>query len=485
MWSLAHGTTGRLLGALRVFLLARLLTPRDFGLAAIGFLVVGLYTASSASGIGLALLQRRERASEFFDTAWTLGLIRGVVGTVVQLAIAPAFGLFFREPDAVGIVRGLAPLHLLRACSNVGLVELKRDIRLGGLYALSSAATVAEIVVAVPLALRLGNAWALVGGLLAAEMVQTVLSYVVHPYRPHLRLDRAQARELLSYARWVLSTTILSRVRGQGIPALVGLAFGVEAVGLFTMAERAAHLAASQVTRTVASVSVSAYVKLQDDLARLRAAYGRTLRVVAFAAVPISAAGAVYGPDLVLAVFGPRWTAMVPLLQVLSFAGLARALAGTATAVFMGTGRPWLSTRSAAVEILLVGVLIGPLGLWWATMGVVVAATVGACAGALVALAALARVLQGSARDTLRSLACPAAACLPFVALRLGLTGPLGTPVSVALGLALSAALYLGVLLLLDRTGFYPLGSVIDPRPWRHGLTLLWAEVTGRWRHPR
>lgn len=481
LWMVANSVTERLLQTVRILILARLLTPHDFGLVAIGLTLVSLYSGVSDLGTKAALIQRGDRAHEMFDTTWTLGLIRGVVGSAIQVALAPAIAGFFRAPESLNVIRIFAALPILRALRNVAMVELRGDLRFGPQYAMHSAGTLADLAVSIALAIWLGSAWALVSGMLAASIVRVLLSYLLHPYRPTLRLDRTQVRELTDLGRWMLGTRILTKLLTSGVPAAIGRVLGIEAVGLFGMASRGADLPRGQITKIVAPVSVVAYAKLRESPERLRGAYVRTLRLVSVVATPLAVGVVVYGAELVEVVFGSQWRGAGPLLQVMGVYGLVRALGDTTDPLFTGTGRPWLRTWVQAAELLLVAVLFGPLVVRGGIVGAAWTVTIGAIGAEGLALAFAIRFLGLPARKLVEALAWPLGACLPIVALRFVLAASAEAPVVLAGVLALSACVYVAAMLLLDRSKLYRIDAVFRPTNWRRGAEQLWKETGTRW----
>ena len=472
LWVAALSATTSLVGAVRVLVLARLLTPHDFGLMGIGLVLIDLYESFSGLGIQLALIQRGGQARGLYDTAWTLGLIRGGIGSVVQLTLASTIAAFFRAPDARPIVAALALLPIIRALTNIGIVELRRELRWRPSYLIATSAVLADIAVAVPLALSMRSAWALVGGLLAAETVRVLLSYRVHPYRPTLHLARAEARELLVYGRWVFGAGVLTTVLEKGVRALIGRVLGIETLGLFSVAARLAWLPGVQVTRIVRTVTVAAYAKVQESPERLRGAYLRTLRVTALAAIPIGLGMVGYSADLAQLILGPRWGGAVPLLRVLSLLGLVRAIGGTTDPLFFGSGRPWLNTRTQGVELLVVAVIIGPFIAVAGAVGAAWAVALGSLGAESLALYLAARFLRISGRQVLPILAWPLLACLPGAALRIWHPDQFG-PLSLTAVFALSGLLYVVTIILLDRVHLYPLGPLIDALPWHRVVRFL------------
>ncbi|MBI4380458.1 MAG: lipopolysaccharide biosynthesis protein [candidate division NC10 bacterium] len=461
LWMVALNVTGRLLGMVRLLILARLLTPYDFGLVGIALVVISLFESFSAMGTGLALIQRKERARDLFDTAWTLGLIRGTVMAGLLVILAPVVGSFFASPEAVAVVRVMALVPLIGGLINIGVVEFRKELTFGPYYLLHTSGVVADLCVSLPLALWLGNAWALVGGWLALTAVRVALSYWLHPYRPALHLDGKAAGELLGYGRWIFGSTAIGWLITNGIYAMVGRLLGIQALGLYQMAWRVASLPTTEVTGVISGVTVAAYAKLQDSTVRVRVAYLRVLTAVALAATPIAVGIGLYGEDLVRVLLGARWGGIIPIVQVLALFGLVRSIGTTAGPLFQGLGRPRSQTFVGFVELGLLAGLLGPLTLWKGPVGTAIAATVGAVCGAAASLWVVSRLLGIRAGELVPILGWPLLACLPIAAIRIGFLGSLDTLIGLAGAIFMSGILYLTVLALLNRLNLYSLSPVM------------------------
>jgi O-antigen/teichoic acid export membrane protein len=449
----ALSVTGRLLGFARILILARLLGPRDFGLVGIALVVTGLLEAVTSTGTDALLIHRQARARALFDTAWTLAAARGVLVAALLAAAAVPVAAFFGAPEAAPLVGAMALVPLLAGLVNVGVVEFRRDLALGRHYAIHVAGVVADLGAAVAVAAWRRDAWALVAGAVALTAARLAASYALHPYRPRLRADRAQLREVFAFGRWVSATRTMQWLLAGGVPGVVGRVAGVPALGLYEMSWRVASAPALELAHGLSAVTVTAYASLRQAPARLGAGFRRVLSATALVAVPAAAVLAVHGRDVVVLLLGPAWHPAVPVLQALALAALARAVAAAAGPLFDGLGRPRTATGVQLLELAVVALLVVPLARRWGAAGAAVAVGVGATAGAAAGLAAAGRATGTSAGALLRVLAGPALACLPLVAVQRLAVGPRHSVAGLAAALGLSAALYAASLALLHRGG--------------------------------
>jgi O-antigen/teichoic acid export membrane protein len=391
-WVFALRIAGRTITILLTVVLARLLAPSDFGVVAIAMLAIAFLDTLSQTGSSVALVQKREDIHDFLDTVWSIALVRGVALYGGFYLSAPWIADFFGNPGAVPILRVLALTFVLHGACNVGMVYLSRDLDFRKLCFYEFSATLANAVVALTLAIVLRNAWALVWATIARHVVLLLLSYALHPFRPHLRPDLSKARELYHFGRWVAGSSVLLFFINRGDNAFVGKMLGDAALGLYTVAFSIANLPTTEVTRVIAQVMFPAYAKLQDDPRRLRESYRRSLEAIAFLSAPMAGGIALCAGDFVPLVLDTRWHPMVPVIQVLAIGGFLRAVTATAGPLLQAVGRPEVLTALVAGRLLTMAVLIYPLGQRAGLPGIAAAVALSAAVIEPVTLALAARL---------------------------------------------------------------------------------------------
>lgn len=483
LWLGGVAGTGRLVGVLRLAILAHCLGPREFGIVGASLIAIGMLEALSDLGLFLALVQRRDASRDLYDTAWTLGLIRGVaIGALVCLG-APWIGAAFASPDAVPVARVMALVPLAGGVVNIGIVEFRKQLAFGRYYAIQAGSLLADLVVAVPLALRLRSVWAIVAGWLALSVTRVVLSYLLHSYRPRPRLAREHVRGLLGYGRWITWSTALQWGLGEGVVAVVGRLLGLEALALYQMAWRLTGQPAAEAAVLVSSVTVPAYARLQDSHERVRKAHLRVLGLTTLVAAPLALGLALYAGPLVRLLFGSDWTASAELVPILAASAFLSAVTATAVPVFQGLGRP----RDQTVVGLAEGLVLASALLAWVAgaglRGAAFAVLLRGLAGAGVSLWLVGRRLGTDWRSLASASAWPLVACLPLVPLRLAaFPAPATLPGLLGAG-CVSAVAYGAALLGLARVGLWRLdpmiASVVDLVRGRDRLRPLSATREG------
>jgi O-antigen/teichoic acid export membrane protein len=369
LWGGAATVALQVAKLLRTFVLARILSPVDFGVVTVAQLVISVVEYFSQTGFSFALVQLRGNIRPYLDTAWTVSVLRSIGLACLTVAAAPIVGIAFALPEVVSMVRVMALSVLLNGFQNVGMVHFERELAFQRRFWLNVSETFCDVAVGITVGLLMRNGWALVWGVLAGSCARVIVSYVLHPYRPRLALDMAKARELSRFGRWISAWRALTFVLKNIDYAVVGRVAGIPALGLYRVAQAASRAIVTEMASLSGQVSFPAYSMLQERPRRLRSAYGKTLHANAFLACPLAVGAIVMAESLVRVVLGPNWRPMIPVWCLLMAAGMVRALADTTVPLFRAVGRPDLVTKCAAVRLVMVGLALYPFTLWWGLIG--------------------------------------------------------------------------------------------------------------------
>jgi len=368
-WAFALRIVDRLFSLTRTIVLARVLSPDDFGLFGIALLALSALETFTQTGFQAALIQRKEDVRPYLDTAWTVQAIRGVALAIILFGIAPYVAIFFGEPNAAPLLRVLGLSMVFQGLTNIGVVFFQKELEFHKQFMYMFSGTMADFGVAIPAALILHNAWALIFGLLAGNLVRMIASYFVHPYRPRFKLERAKARELYTFGKWILGSSILVFLVTQGDDILVGKLLGATMLGFYQMAYRISNMPATEITHVISQVTFPAYSRLQDNIPKLREAYLKTLQLTAFISIPLAGGIFILAPEFTKIFLGEQWMPMVPAMQILALEGLLRSIAATTGPIFQAVGKPEIETKWQMVRLFLIAILIYPCTIKWGIVG--------------------------------------------------------------------------------------------------------------------
>ena len=369
IWVFALRLVEKGLRIVRLIILARLLAPNDFGLFGIALLAMSTIGTFSETGFSTALIQKKRDISQYLDTAWTVSIIRGCVLFIILLISAPYIAVFFNNPDVSLLIQVVGVALLLAGFNNIGVVYFQKELEFNKQFFYQLSATLADFIVVVVAAFILKNVWALVFGQLIASVTGLIASYIVHPYRPHLRLEMHKVKELFRFGRWVLGSTILVFLLHQGDDAFVGKVLGITMLGFYQMAYRIANMPTTEITHVISQVTFPAYAKIQNNIHRLRESYLRVLQFIACVSFPSAGLIFILAPDFTKVFLGEKWMQMVPAMQVLALWGFISSIGATTIPFFSSTGKPEIQTKLQFIVLILLAILIYPLSVNFGIVG--------------------------------------------------------------------------------------------------------------------
>jgi O-antigen/teichoic acid export membrane protein len=349
LWVFALRIINRGLGFVRTIILARLLAPEDFGLLGIAMLSLSTLEIFSQTGFHTALIQKKGNVESYLDTVWTVSAVRGTILFFLLFLSAPLIAKFFNSSGATLVIKVVAISTLLAGFRNIGILFFRKDLEFNKEFYYEIPATLVDLTVAISLAFILRNVWALVWAGLAANLTRLLMSYIVHPYRPKIRLRKEEFQEL------------------------VGKILGVAPLGFYQMAYTFSNLPATEITHVISRVTFPAYSSLQDDLPRLREAYLRVLQLTALISLPAGGAIFILAPQFTITFLGEKWIPMVPAMQALCIFGVTRSINATFGSLLESVGRPEIITKTAAIQLVLMVIIIFPLTTKWGLLGTALA----------------------------------------------------------------------------------------------------------------
>ena len=406
-WLLILRMSDNAIGLLKLFIIARLLAPNDFGLLGIAFLIIATLDTFSQTGLDTALIQMKDDIKKYLNTVWSISIIKGFILYIILYVSAPYVAIFFRSPESVTIIRVVGITIILRSFTNIGIIYFQKEMEFNKHFLCRFSSTIANFSVAVFAAFTLKSVWALVLGQLADCITGVIASYLLHRYRPRFNLDLNKAKKLFGFGKWVFSSSILIFLFTQGDDFFVGGLLGATALGFYQMAYRISSMPTTEISHIISKVTFPAYSKIQDNLPRLRDAYLKVLKLTTFLSFPIAGLIISLAPDFTIVILGKKWMPMVPAMQVLVLYGLIRSVAATAGPIFYSIGKPGIDTKNQFLQVILLMALIYPLTSKWGLLGTSLAVVLTSLTVNIIALIKLLRITQCMLWSVVRLLLFP------------------------------------------------------------------------------
>jgi lipopolysaccharide exporter len=348
--------------------LARILSPADFGLVAIASVTIGLLALFSDLGLGGALVVRKDLSDRAAGTILTLMLVMGALTAVVIAGAAPLAAEIFGEPDLTPVLAVLGSTVLLSAPTWFYATILQRELEFWRRFKCQMAQSVAYAAVAIGSAIAGAGVWSLVAGQLAGTVVFAGALLLVAPYRVRPTFDREAARETVHEGRGFLAQSGVAFVETKADYMAIGGFLGTAPLGFYSMAFRIAELPYWAVTESVAKVTFPGFARMKHRGEDATSSFLSVLGLVALVACPLGVILSAAADPFTRVIFGAEWEPMIDTLAIL-------AIWGTISHVEASLGWLMNSLGRAGLNAAISAVAVGPL-----VAAIVLAATYGGIA---------------------------------------------------------------------------------------------------------
>lgn len=350
-------------------ILARLLSPKEFGLVGMALGVAGLVGIFNELGLSTATVQRQyitqQQVSNLF---WINVAVSGIV-SVASCGLAPLLAKFYHDPRVTWIMVSLSLMFLLTGSTVQHRALLARQMRFRAIAVIEVTSLFVGFTTACLLA-RMGFAyWALVAQQLANALACLVLTWFTSKWRPSWPRRSSGVRPLLSFGAHLTVADFLGRLSVNSDAILIGKFFGAVPLGLYTRASVLLARPLEQVFAPINAVMDPVLARLQSDPERYRRTFLRTFDALAMIVFPFAAVCLALSKPLVLVILGPKWTGVVPLFSAFALVAISSPLSSVVSWLYQSQGRGQDQLRSHAaggfvtVVAYVVGLIWGPLGL--------------------------------------------------------------------------------------------------------------------------
>jgi teichuronic acid exporter len=452
-WSALSKWSVQLASWISTIALARILTAEDYGIIGMAGLFMGFVGMLSEMGVGTAVVNLRELSDEQIAQLNGFAVIVGLIAFALTAALALPLGAFFKADALPMVLVVLGTTFVITAFRAIPEALLQRELRFRALATCEAAASLAAALVGVGMAIAGFGYWSLVLNQVVLAGVAALLVFRLKPYRFALP-RRAALGAALGFSNRVVTGRIAWYAYSNADFLVAGRVLGTASLGVYSFAWNLSSLATDKIASLVNSVTPAFFSTLQRDPAGLRRMLLGVTEALALVVLPVTVGVALVAPDLIPLVFGAKWTAAVPVLQLLSVYGVLRALRPVQNNALIALGETsylvWISVASALIFPIgfLVGSRWGPTGVA-ATWAVLYPVSMG------VGYARLFRLGVVSARDYLAS-TWPALSSVGImsavvIATRTALAGPDLDVIRLAASVVAGAVTYALALLLLHR----------------------------------
>jgi len=350
LWMVAMRWMMRFFGILSTIILARLLTPTDFGIVALALIVVGLLEVLSWTAIDLALIQKQEETTrEHYDTAWTVQILQGLFIALLLVVMSPYAASYFDEPALINVVYILALKSFFSGFQNIAVVDFRKNLNFIREFNFHLYKKAFAFLCVVSLAFIYKNYWALVYGMLAAAVIDVMISYRMHPFRP--RISLARIRDIWSFSQWILFSRLGYFLNQKTDQFVIGGTSETQVMGVYHMSTEIGTMPSNEVVMPLRRAFFPNFAKIAHIPEEYKKYILNTIGIMSSLILASGVGLSSISDDFVLLVLGEKWIEAIPLIQILAIFGVAAALSSSMELLLLVSNRGDLSTVESWIQL--------------------------------------------------------------------------------------------------------------------------------------
>ena len=358
--------------------LARLLTPEDFGLIIMITAITGFVMLFRDLGLGVATVQKDQISHEQVSTLFWINVLLNVAVMVVTMALAPVIVWFYDQPELFLLTIAMATGFIWSGLSVQHMALLRRQMRFGTIAGINILATAVSVAAGISAALSGWGVWSLVVMPLAGSITGAAAMWMLCSWRPGLPKRHADVRDMLAFGGNLTGFSFVTCLSQNMDNLLIGKVWGTGLLGLYNKAYELLLLPLRQINRPLGNVVVTTLSRLQNDPQQFRTYYQKGTLAATFFGMPIVLLFFVAATELIAVFLGDQWIEVPRLFRVLMPAAFVSTFNTTAGWVFVATGQANRQLRIGSI-IAIAQVIGFCIGIQWGPIGVAASFSIVSC----------------------------------------------------------------------------------------------------------
>lgn len=306
----------RSLGIISTLILARILTPDDFGIVAIVSLIVFLFDSLSTSGSTQYIIQKAEVSDDDLNSAWTIDIILKFSFFIICLILTPFIADFFHQKELENALYAIAIILPILGLGNPGVYLLRKNLEFKAIAKLLIISKLISISLVISLALYYKNYWAMIVGTIFSYFIPLIGTYIIHPHRPKICFKKIP--EQWNFSQWLFLKSIVGYSKGQIDSFLVAHFFNVASIGGYNLMKNLSSMPATEIVAPATQPLLSAFSKSKNDPDVLNYQLNLSLLIMIILISPFSSFMYYFDSNIVSILLGDKWLEYANILGILS-----------------------------------------------------------------------------------------------------------------------------------------------------------------------
>jgi len=336
------------LGFLNTVIMARLLMPEDYGIVAMGMLVVGLIQTFLDFGPGTALLRKAEVSRDEIDSAWTLGILQGMGAGLLLIISLPLALQYFNEPRLTFVLLALAASVTFISFGNIGQVLARKEFIYTLDFKIATVTKLASVLFTVIGGMMLGDYRALVIGIIAGYTLPVFLSYLWHPYRP--RWNTSKIGEIWAITKWLMVARVGEFILRKGDELVAARIGTTPQYGLYNVGSDFGQMPVGEVGPAMIKALLPVLSSLESNIERTNQAVIKTIAAVNTVIWPIGLGFMAVATQATEIALGSKWLEAVPFISLFALVSVLQTVTSPANTLLILHGHTRSQSQIVWIE---------------------------------------------------------------------------------------------------------------------------------------
>lgn len=300
-------------------ILARLLTPSDYGLISLIIVFINLANVFIQGGFNTALIQKKNTDDKDFSSVFYFSLFIAFVLYIILFLFAPTISRFYNEEQLIKIIRVLSIILFIGSFNSIQVAYVTKKMEFKRLFISSIGATVISAIIGIGMAMNGFGVWALVCQQISNQLCTVIIMWFTVPWRPKLIFSIGRLKNLLSYGWKILLTNLTNTLFLNLRSLLIGKIYTPDMLGYFNRGRQFPEMIMTNVNGSIQSVMLVAYSNEQDNKQRIKEMVRRSMTVSSFIIFPMMFGLVVVAEPVVKILLTDKWLPAVPFIQICAF----------------------------------------------------------------------------------------------------------------------------------------------------------------------
>lgn len=358
VWSAVENVTRMGVTFVVSIILARLLSPEEYGLIGILTIFIALFNAIVDSGFTNALIRKQDATDTDYSTVFYTNLVLSVVLAATLFCCAKPIAVFFERPELVSLTQVMSSVVVINALAIVQRARTTKAIDFKTQTKITFISSIGSGVIGILMAYMGYSVWALVGQQLSNQLLSTIFFWIYNKWFPKLVFSWASFKEMWAFGSKLLASGLIDTVWKEIYQVVIGKCYSPATLGLYTRAKQFTDLCSSNLTSVVQRVSYPVLSSIQDDRIRLKSAYQRVIKTTMLPTFVLMLGMAACAESMIQVLIGEQWLECVPMLQIICTYGMLYPLHAINLNMLQVQGRSDLFLK---LEIIKKIIAVGPL----------------------------------------------------------------------------------------------------------------------------